>query len=338
MKDNEIITFYDLYARMARETLDILKDPDKQRAIARAQGIDALRDMLEIDPDFLYKNSDDSGMQFILGQLKRCKPYILSEPVVQMLLDMSEKAGSQPIAFEPFLRLPLWIEFENSAVGDNTTSFVACFVYPDIAARSDKVRCDLLTPDMQQTKTVLFSPVGAWEYEQMGACESTTCEIARYTREGDIFRLRESDDCGPECLCQRAGYTWAQLIKGCNHLLKHRKEPLAESLIEREISTPHAGQRLTRKEKEENSAARKRSQPNIIKISLSAPVRVSQRSSGAAHGEQSEIEMKKIVIEAHWRLLIPGEGKPWKRLQILQIESYERHQKPGAPTIYHVEP
>ena len=50
---NAPLCFYDGYLALTEETIDLFSHPDQQRKFARAQGIDALRDMLAVDPSFL---------------------------------------------------------------------------------------------------------------------------------------------------------------------------------------------------------------------------------------------------------------------------------------------
>ena len=176
-------------------------------------------------------------------------------------------------------------------------------------------------------------------YEQTGACSSTECSLARYTKEREDYVVRASD-MQYGCTCANAGFLWAQLVNVVNHLLQHRKEPMVEQVTEREVAAPYPSPR-TRKEKVANSEARRKSRANITILSLSAPVQVSQRSqvrSGNSTKNSIEMVEEKISVESHWRVLIPGTGKPWKSLQIIPIASYERRQQPAeARDRYRVE-
>lgn len=142
---------------------------------------------------------------------------------------------------------------------------------------------------------------------------------------------------GKGCMCSIAGYTWAQLVNVLNHILQHRKEPLIEQMTERELSVPYQKPK-TRKEKVANSETRRKSRANIITISLSAPVKVSQQTRSGGKSGERDITMEKMSVEGYWKVLIPGEGKPWKSLQILRVASYERRQRPAeSRERYHVE-
>lgn len=346
-EDNLIETFYDLYAVIMQETIDIFTDPNRQRAIARSQQIDSLRETLEIDPNFLYRVREvPPALKQVQQSLKQCNPFILSVEVCQLVLDVMEKSGTSPLPYEPFLKVPLWVEFGGATIGDDATQFSALFLHPD-PHQPGMLQCDLLTPTMQQTKSLYFSAKdGAWELEQKGACESKTCEVARYTIEGQPFRIRDIDKeyCG-DCACHEGGFTWAQLVKAVNHLLKFHGKPMLEQITERRVPVPHAstGKPLTRKQKEENSQASKRSRPNVVVISLSAPVVVKQRQKGSTPQASSplsiEEEKETISVQAHYKVLVPGQGKPWKTLQIVQVENYTRQQKAASQrTRYHVIP
>lgn len=338
--DDHLETFYDLYSMLLQETADIFRDPDKQRAIARAQHVDSLREMLQVDPEFLYKKREvPGGITFTLQQLRRCTPYLLTVDVARLALDIAEKAGERLLPYEPFLKVPLWIEFEGAMIGDDAIQFSSLFIRPDYH-NPNTLQCDLLEPSMQRVKSLFFSPSGTWEYEQLGTCESTICETARYTVEDLPYRIREQDRCS-DCICHQGGSTWTQLVRAINLLLRHRGTPLLEQINERQVAVPHAEQKLTRKQKEENSSARKKSRPNIVTISLSAPVAVSGRAPSATEETRVLIEespREEIPVAAHFKCLVPSEGKPWKSLHIVHVESYTRKQKCVQTTRYRVTP
>lgn len=335
--DSEMICFFDLYIALYNETIDILRDPDLQRLLARAQGIDSLRELLEVAPGSLYRLRDiPYEMRYLGQQLKKVRPYVLALPVVQLVLDIASQQRVVPYA--PFLSLPAWIELDGASVGDEETQFVAILAMQD-PERPELTQIQLLTPNMQQTKRIFLYPEGRWEYEQTGTCVSKNCPVASYTREGEPYRMKTSDVRGwPDCTCAQAGLVWMNLINTINQLLLHRKQPVEAEMLEREVPQPYAAPR-TRREKEANTDARRRSRPNIVNISLSAPVRIVARRSGSGTAEHAQLEWEedKISVEAHYRVLIPGEGKPWKALKIVPISSYERRQKPGQPIYRRVE-
>ena len=250
-----------------------------------------------------------------------------------MCLDMSNRSGDTAVSYEPFPSLPFWVEFEGVAVGDDTIQFVAIWAIRD-PDEPTSARVQLLCADMQQSKELFFDlTTGNWEYEQMGQCSSKSCPVARRTREGVLYRLTEADSLtwmNHGCNCAVGGNTWSQLVNIVNHVLKHRKEPLQERITERVIPVPYQSPK-TRKEKVANSEARRNSRANIVTISLSSPVRVSQDQRKApTTTEKAEdsltLVMEKVEVEGYYKILMPGKGKPWKRLQIIPIAgySYER--------------
>ena len=338
----EHLICYDLYRAMLEEAIAVYTDPNKARQWARAQQIDTLREVLADDPTHFEKQTQPPpGLLYLLRQLKQCHPYILAQPVVTVGMEMVRKAGTKALPIEPFLSLPLWIEFDQMAVGDEETHFVAVFLYRD--PFDEEVRCDWLEKQMQRIKTSLFKPDGQWEYEQMGTCERNTCTVAHYTVEGRLFRLREQDKAvAHACTCWQGGFLWSQMIRVLNFFLLHRKEPVSCEELVRTVPVPYAHP-TTRREKEANSAASRASRPNLRVISLSAPVSLSQREASTQREaekkrERETISLEKISVEGHWRVLIPGEGKPWKALQIIPIESYQRSQSPAEErTRFHVE-
>ena len=331
--------FYDVYAEMLQETIEIFRDPDRQRAIARAQEIDSLREMVGMDPAYLYRVREPPEALLMMAAMHRkCRPYVLSAPVARLAMEMVDKAGTHVLPTEPFLSIPLWFEFEETAIGSEEEQFNQFFFYPDFDDPPG-VRCDMISPGEQRVKTLVFPERGGWEYEQNGACTSSTCIYAPHTEEGVPFRVREQDHMG-DCQCWGAAAPMAQLVRACNYLLKHRREPLAEEIYVREVPRPYA-EPSTRREKEANSRAARASRPNIRTISLSSPVSTTRRASsrGDALPGERQLSLEKISVEGHWRVLIPGEGLPWKTFQIVPVESYQRSTGPGEGprTRYYVE-
>lgn len=331
--------FYDIYVEMLQEMVDILKHPQSRDAYERAMQIDAMRESLEQDPDYLANIQQVSPLLLdMVSAIRKAGVYILSQDVARLALDICEKAGDTPLPYEPFLKIPLWVELEQATIGDENYQFAAMSVY----RLANELRCDLLSPDMQRVKTLLFSETGEWEYEQQGSCISKECSVAPYTLEGEPYRIRQQDHkYGTQCICWQAGQTWAQIVRAINHLLKNRKQdPLMEDIEAREIALPYRTPK-TFKEKTANSRAKQASRPNVITLSLSTPVSVTRRTSGQIDDKERisvELVEETLNVAAHWKYLIPGEGKPWKAFKIVKIESYERHQKPGTQrTRYRVE-
>lgn len=325
-QQEEHLFFYDLYRGLLEDTMAILQDPDRQRALAHAQGIDALREHLLVDPSLLYRVHEvPPNMRSLYQQLCRCRPYQLVPAVTTLAREMVEKAGTTPINHRGWLNIPLWVEFERTALGSDDLRIVALFFYYD---EKRQVRCDLLQPDMQQAKILQFasSSSAQWHFEQMGPCAITACPRSAQFQRDMPFLVGEAEQ-SMVCDCYQAGFSWSQIAKAINHLLLYRKKPLVETTLVREIPIPHSSGRLTRKQKEENSAARWASRRNVIAISLSAPVHTMRSVRGESQGIRFMGETdEKQPVDMHWKVLIPGEGKPWKDFQILLIDSYERAQ------------
>lgn len=323
------LCLYDVYTALLQETVEILQDHDRNRAKERAKAIETMREALAIEPTYLDKAQEiPPGLAYLRQQTKQCNPHILSPEVVRLAMEMCEKANEEPLPFEIY-KLPLWLEFDGNTIGDDNYRFAAIFIFQDFF-QADTLHCDLLELDMQYVKTIFINKQnGDWEIEQGGPCgiESPECPYAQYTVEGQPYRLRR-EDYVDGCTCTRAGYTWSQITRAINLLLRHRGKPFVYETLEREQPLPKSqGGKLTRKQKEERTAAQKRSRPNIVTVSLSEPVSVSTRAPGTRKEKNLELVEETISVASHWRVLVPGTNKPWKSLKIIQIESYERHQK-----------
>lgn len=330
------ILFYDLYRSMIDEILDIFHEKDADKAFQRAQSIDSLREILERDPTFLIRSHGKPPASFLklVETVKRCKPYVLTQGVAKLGIDMVHTSGKKAILPSPMLTIPLWIELDHAAIGHEEEKFVALFLHePDWWEENNGLLAlDFLSPNMQRAKTLYLRRDGYWEFEQIGVCPSTACTLAKNTIEGEPFRLRETDaSYCQECVCYEAGNTFSQIYRAFNHLLLYRKRPLTLERIDRASPLPHATDKpLTRKQKEENSRAAALNRPFYTRLSLSQPVKLFRSPKRDAKVQIEEEEgQEKINVSAHLRWLIPGEGLPWKDLQILIIENYDRSGRPS---------
>lgn len=330
---------YDLYCMLVDDTIAVFQERDVAKRYQMSVGLRSITDALAYDPHFLDEVRDvPADLLALRTQLRRVKPYILEHPVVELGLQMAEKAAVSPIPYEPFPGIPFWMEFDHASLGDEHERFVAILVLPEPGV-AETLRVMLITSDLQGSKELFINRrTGAWEFEQMGTCETDACELAHYTKEGVLYRLTQEDSAtwqGRGCTCAQAGYSLVQLLRSYTHLLKHRKRPMIENIQTREVALPYTNPR-TRREKTANAEAHRKNKSNIVTISLSAPVRVQPIRSKSNGGVSSEVEMdEEISVEGYWKVLVPSEGKPWKSLHLVPVESYTRRGRIAQNQTYY---
>ena len=174
----------------------------------------------------------------------------------------------------------------------------------------------------------------------MGAC-TLACPRGTSTAEGVAYHIDSSEAknlMASDCVCAEAGWQWAQLVFLIGHLLRLPRTVLKETSNSRDLPLPRGFNARQIVE------AENKKYPRYMHLSLTHPLEVHRRtprtpsSSTQTPTEQQYIEMQQVA--GSWRTLIPGEGKPWKELQIFYVDSYARetHGDATQPVRYIIEP
>lgn len=311
--------FYDDYRRYLDDVIETFASPTAQ--IRRG----------EVPPNLLL----------LQRQLRQTNPYILTGPVMSLVLEMTEKAAMTPVPFVPFPKLPFWAEFDKYAFGSEHDQFHAIFALEDFE-RPSRIRLQFITLDFQVKQLFFDKLTGAWEYQQVGTCAGNgICPLAPKTIEGEYYAVGENNAgmlIVEECNCAKAGFYLNQTIRLLNHVLL-QQHPIVQAEQDRTIPLPHKNATSARKKSENSRAqAHNKRYPRYVEVSLSAPVAVSQsapRSRQELASSKSEDylaieqDQEKIAVQSHWKVLVPGEGKPWKGMHLIHVDSYARKQKPS---------
>ena len=281
-----------------------------------------------------------SVIQSALRTLENSQVRVLTADVVCFALELASKAGKTPVPYIPYPRYPMWIEFgDGIVVGGGNTHFKAVWVFPAMD-RPNTIHFDLITLDGQAKGLFVREDDGSWSWQQGGACTPTyaSCPRARKTIEGEPYEISSGEAPAlalEQCTCAEAGREWSQIVFLIGHILRMPGHDIKETVVNRNLPLPRGFHDL------QHIEAENKKYPRYITLSLSRPLQVHQTTtkhvgkSTATSGDY--VEMQKVA--GAWRALIPGEGKPWKELQILYVGPYERRGKVGEnPTRYIIEP
>jgi hypothetical protein len=260
----------------------------------------------------------------LLGQ---SRIVVLSQEVVKFVLDLVEKSGSNAVPYLPYPRIPLWVEFERTRVGDTEVQFSCIWGH----RYQGRILLQLLDHLGGSKDLSVEGDSGAWEYMQMGPCSSRACPYARLIPAGATYAIQKQmvpqmlgEYAG--CACAQGARTWANLVFLVGHLFQERPAPFMELKITRERPIPKSASWKIRQELERYNALH----PNYYKWVMREAVEVSIQSVlPSTHTVESQapasyVEMKREV-SGSWRVLIPGDQKPWKRLQVFHVDAYERN-------------
>lgn len=267
----------------------------------------------------LYKEILQSALRVLMTSQIR----VLSPEVARFALDLVNKAGETPVPYVPYPRYPMWVEFGGDiSVGDENTQYKAIWAFPSMD-RAKTIHFDLITVHGQSKSLFVREDGSEWWYQQGGACESSACHRAKKTVEGEPYEIASEEAPNlmmQDCLCAGAGQQWAQLIFLIGHLLRMPGREIRETVTKRDMPLPrnfHERQRIE---------AENKRHPRYVTLSLSHPLEIHARTTkrNATPAGEIPVYLETLQVAGSWRTLIPGEGKPWKELQIFYVESYKR--------------
>ena len=142
------------------------------------------------------------------------------------------------------------------------------------------------------------------------------------------------------CICYGRGQDRAHLIWTLFQML--RADGAHHTVVDRRLRA--SGHRRNPQHKQEQERrARNATQPIYVRISLNQRVHV--RRNHDANGQSTltvsdELPGHSTRVMAHWRLLVPGEGRPWKggRPRVVEVSSHDRYIHGARRVRYHVTP
>ena len=330
--------FYDDYREYVDETVALFTDPSAMKRKGQELGIDVLRMTAGVPDEVLYAPREPPpGLLHLQRALRQMNPYILTAPVMDLVLEMTNKAASIPVPYVPFSKMPFWAEFDSFTIGSDLDQFLTILAYEDFV-HPGRIRVQLMSAAFQVKELFFDQGTGAWTFEQIGMCKNTgPCPLSPKTIEGAYFLIDEGcagQLMAEECACAQAGFYLTQTIRLLNHVLG-QQHPITQVEQDRSVALPHKNATSARK-KTENSrvASQNKRYPRYVEVSLSAPISVSQsaprsRQELETHNNEDylTIELEKIPVQSYWKVLIPGAGKPWRSMHLFHVESHKRSQK-----------
>lgn len=215
-----------------------------------------------------------------------------------------------------------------------------------------------LFDDEAGTKSFTYGagPAGVWSLNQIGPCASgAVCSIARRTRANARYSVHKTLDMdeafqqhsGKLCRCYTDGMGWAAILYALLNLLNaegvtHTQETHAASVDD------HLPNKVRRKANEAAEAWNGKFHKHFVTLSIAQRVhRVRVKRTPGAAGDARLLDddatdddddtpsaMRSVGVPTHFRLLIPGPGKPWRgdRPRIISVSSYRYERRAGQRT------
>lgn len=285
--------------------------------------------------------------------------YVLDAAAVDLVVETGNRAPLRVTWPEPHT-LPLWIEFDGGAIGDDNMQVIALqverasvdatpFLVEELGYPTSVVRVKLLDA-RRGSKTFYGVPnygMGlCWSYEQIGACAGVSyCQMARTTREYVPFTVNglQYRQLHSTCQCFQAGLSSQRYLWALFNLL--RAEGVKHSVVERRVEAPRDVPKHVRRTLQEQAEAWNTAhKPRYVRISLGERkhVRVTRPGADAVDGGVRKLQMDEAGSDyvetdprsraGHPRLLIPGPGKPWREELGVRL-IWVRESKPFSRTV-----
>ena len=306
-----------------------------------------------------HRSRKPSGDQpnSLSATLQAARVHLISEEAVKLVVETGDRLRYISINTPEPPVLPLWIEFEGIAVGQEDQRIVALLVIRDW---EDAKGLRVYSINTEEGIKSLFLRSSGWELEQVGPCSYYMCPLGKKTCDGVLYYIHQKRDefsaLEKGCACYEAGRSWAQIISVFLYLLS--AEGVVQQEEERAKEVPASASQ--RKQAEVRKWNKEHPPIRYISLSLTAPVRVQRSAASRALAleppdeaaeerdgqEQAAVppgEHRLVAVRAHPRLLIPGPGKPWrpeKGAQVVWIRtfSYNRRTRGPSRTRYYVLP
>jgi hypothetical protein len=313
---------------------------------------------------------------YYLGELDRCKVFVLTKEALDCVL--ATAARLRDVAPQWMLEppaVPMWVEFEDCVMGDVTTdqtvkalhvlptdepqdrrNFSVMRMGPVASAASGASGGD--TPNAHPKDYVYHyrSEGQEWDTLRRSCPRADVCPLARahsVQHNGHDFgqavvvggQRQALAALRAECTCWREGAEWTHLLYVLFAML--RADGAEHTVVERRVR--YQLRDLTDHRKEARRAAERarewnRTHPVYVRIALNHRVHVHRERRPDGSGILTDYELPGeghySQVVAHWRLLIPGEGRPWRGStpRVVLVRGHERYVHGKRRVRFHVVP